>query len=67
MTPAKQPRRSARAAQKLGNVSQQAQARVDERVRAIMARRDDAESSASPVDPAESARRFLRRRAKSPR
>jgi hypothetical protein len=67
MTLAQEPRRSARSAQKPGTVSHQAQTRVDERVREIMAGRDDAESSDSRADQALSARRFLRRRVKSPR
>ena len=67
MTPAQVPRRSARSTQKPGTVSHQAQARVDERVRAIMADRDDAERSDSPADQAASARRFLRPRVKSAR
>ena len=62
MTPAQQPRQSARSAQKPGTVSHQAQQRVDERVKAIMANRDDANS---PEDQAVSARRLLRPRVKN--
>ena len=65
MTPDQAPRRSARAPQKPGTVSRQAQHRVDERVQEIMATRDDAASADSPTDHALSARRFLRRRANS--
>ncbi len=67
MTPPRETRRSARSPDKPGTVSHQAQVRVDERVRAIMADRDDAESSDSRADQGRSARRFLRRRVKSPR
>ena len=62
MTSAKEPTKRARAPQKPGTVSHQAQQRVDERVKAIMAERDDAGSA---QDLAGSARRFLRRRVKS--
>ena len=61
MAPDQQPRR-AHSAQKAGTVSHQAQQRVDERVKAIMANRDDADS---PEDQAVSARRLLRPRVKS--
>ena len=61
MAPDQQPRR-AHPAQKPGTVSHQAQQRVDERVKAIMANRDDADS---PEDQAVSARRLLRPRVKN--
>ena len=65
MTPAREPRKSARSPQKPGTVSRQAQHRVDERVQEIMANRGEAESGDSPTEQAASARRFLRRRSKS--
>ena len=61
MTSAHEPRRSARSPDKPGTTSHQAQVRVDERVKAIMADRD----ANSPEDKAVSARRFLRRGVKS--
>ena len=63
MTADHTPRRSARAPQKPGTVSREAQDRVDERVQEIMASRDDAPS---PTEHAVSARRFLRRRVNNP-
>jgi hypothetical protein len=54
-------RKHARSDQAMGNVSHQAQKRVDKRVMEIMSRRDAAERRDSPSVQALPARRFSRR------